>query len=115
MQLRELETRLAYLRELEERRAAVLTGIAEQGKLTDELRQKILEVDTKARLEDLYLPFKPKRRTKAMIAMAWMIWLTAKVTPNARRWRRRTCVAGPGQNRCSEEAVKARRKKASEV
>jgi protein Tex len=67
-QLRELETRLAYLRELEERRAAVLKSIDEQGKLTGELRVAIEAVPTKQELEDLYLPYKPRRRTKAMIA-----------------------------------------------
>ncbi|HEY0818726.1 MAG TPA: Tex-like N-terminal domain-containing protein, partial [Rhizobacter sp.] len=67
-QLRELESRLGYLRELEERRAAVLKSIDEQGKLTPELRAAIETVPTKQELEDLYLPFKPKRRTKGMIA-----------------------------------------------
>ncbi|MFG6067831.1 Tex family protein [Stenotrophomonas indicatrix] len=67
-QLRNLETRLTYLRELEDRRAAVLASIAEQGKLSDELRNEILAADTKSRLEDLYLPYKPKRRTRAQIA-----------------------------------------------
>jgi uncharacterized protein len=67
-QLRTLETRLAYLRELEERRKAILESIRDQGKLDAALESKILEADTKARLEDIYLPFKPKRRTKAQIA-----------------------------------------------
>ncbi|HEX8757883.1 MAG TPA: Tex family protein [Steroidobacteraceae bacterium] len=67
-QLRTLQERLVYLRELEERRAAVLKSIEEQGKLTPELRQTLEAADTKQRLEDLYLPFKPKRRTKAQIA-----------------------------------------------
>ncbi|UZD53626.1 Tex family protein [Caldimonas aquatica] len=67
-QLRELETRLAYLRELEERRQAVLKSIEEQGKLTPELRAAIEAAPTKQELEDLYLPYKPKRRTKGMIA-----------------------------------------------
>lgn len=67
-QLRNLETRLAYLRELEDRRGAVLASIEEQGKLTDALRADILAADTKSRLEDLYLPYKPKRRTRAQIA-----------------------------------------------
>ncbi|MBD9376772.1 Tex family protein [Pseudoxanthomonas sp. PXM04] len=67
-QLRNLETRLTYLRELEDRRAAVLASIEEQGKLTDELRADIEAADSKARLEDLYLPYKPKRRTRAQIA-----------------------------------------------
>jgi uncharacterized protein len=67
-QLRTLQERLDYLRELEERRTAILNSIREQGKLDDELEAKIMAVDSKARLEDLYLPFKPKRRTKAQIA-----------------------------------------------
>lgn len=67
-QLRELEARLAYLRELEERRAAVRKSIEEQGKLTPELRAAVEAAPTKQELEDLYLPYKPKRRTKAMIA-----------------------------------------------
>lgn len=67
-QLRNLETRLTYLRELEDRRAAVLASIEEQGKMTDELRGEIESADSKARLEDLYLPYKPKRRTRAQIA-----------------------------------------------
>ncbi len=68
IQLRELETRLGYLRELEDRRAAVLKSIDEQGKLTPELRAAIEAVPTKQELEDIYLPYKPKRRTKGMIA-----------------------------------------------
>jgi len=68
-QLRKLEERLTYLRELEDRRKAVLDQIESQGKLTDALRRIILDADNKARLEDIYLPFKPKRRTKAQIAM----------------------------------------------
>ncbi|MHC5905660.1 Tex family protein [Streptomyces sp. S6] len=67
-QLRTLEERLRYLRELEERRTAVLESVREQGKLTAELEARIRGAETKARLEDIYLPFKPKRRTKAQIA-----------------------------------------------
>ncbi|WP_345641964.1 Tex family protein [Streptomyces tremellae] len=67
-QLRTLEERLRYLRELEERRAAVLESVREQGKLDEALEARIRSADTKARLEDIYLPFKPKRRTKAQIA-----------------------------------------------
>jgi uncharacterized protein len=67
-QLRTLEERLGYLRELEERRAGILESIGEQGKLTPQLQASIDGADTKQRLEDLYLPYKPKRRTKAMIA-----------------------------------------------
>lgn len=67
-QLRTLEERLRYLRELEERRTAVLESIRAQGKLDDALEAQILAADSKARLEDIYLPYKPKRRTKAQIA-----------------------------------------------
>ncbi|MCO6006105.1 RNA-binding transcriptional accessory protein [Actinoallomurus purpureus] len=67
-QLRTLEERLRYLRELDERRAAILESIESQGKLDDALRAQITAAETKARLEDIYLPYKPKRRTKAQIA-----------------------------------------------
>ncbi|MEV5565886.1 Tex family protein [Streptomyces sp. NPDC052071] len=67
-QLRTLEERLRYLRELEDRRAAVLDSVREQGKLDEALEAQIRAAETKARLEDIYLPFKPKRRTKAQIA-----------------------------------------------
>ncbi len=67
-QLRLLEERLRYLRELEDRRATILASVEEQGKLSDALKADLLAADTKARLEDLYLPYKPKRRTKAQIA-----------------------------------------------
>ncbi len=68
-QLRTLDSRLSYLRELEERRQAILKSIGEQGKLTSELEQAISQADSKNRLEDLYLPYKPKRRTKGQIAI----------------------------------------------
>jgi len=67
-QLRILEERLGYLRELEDRRTTVLKSIEEQGRLTAGLKQEVLSADTKTRLEDIYLPYKPKRRTKAQIA-----------------------------------------------
>ncbi|GAB7128413.1 Tex family protein [Silvimonas sp. JCM 19000] len=67
-QLRNLEVRLRYLRELEDRRGAVIASVQEQGKLTPELQAALLTADNKQRLEDLYLPFKPKRRTRAQIA-----------------------------------------------
>src|SRR6266498_2316540 len=67
-QLRTLEERLRYLREMEERRAAILESIRAQGKLDDALEAQIMAADSKARLEDIYLPYKPKRRTKAQIA-----------------------------------------------
>ena len=89
-QLRELETRLIYLRELEERRETILKSIEEQGKLTDELRAQIMTSVTKQELEDLYLPYKPKRRTKAMIAreagiepLADMLWENPTLDPQA--------------------------------
>ncbi|EAT11228.1 RNA-binding transcriptional accessory protein [Bermanella marisrubri] len=68
-QLRQLEERLRYMREMEDRRASILKSIDEQGKLTDELKAEILKADTKNRLEDLYLPYKQKRRTKGQIAI----------------------------------------------
>jgi uncharacterized protein len=67
-QMRQLEQRLQYLRDMEDRRQTILASIEEQGKLSPQLRKSILEADTKNRLEDLYLPYKQKRRTKAMIA-----------------------------------------------
>ncbi|WP_327267626.1 RNA-binding transcriptional accessory protein [Streptomyces sp. NBC_01218] len=67
-QLRTLEERLRYLRELEDRRSAILESVREQGKLDEALEARIRAADTKSRLEDIYLPFKPKRRTKAQIA-----------------------------------------------
>jgi len=67
-QMRDLEDRLGYLRELEDRRAVILKSVEEQEKLTPELKSSILKADTKSELEDLYLPYKPKRRTKAQIA-----------------------------------------------
>ncbi|HSC81430.1 MAG TPA: Tex family protein [Chitinolyticbacter sp.] len=67
-QLRNLEERLRYLRELEDRRASVIASVDEQGKLTPELRAELLAADNKQRLEDLYLPYKQKRRTRAQIA-----------------------------------------------
>ena len=68
-QLRDLSERLIYLRDLEDRRDAILKSIDEQGKLSPELKNDILNADTKTRLEDLYLPYKPKRRTKGQIAI----------------------------------------------
>ena len=67
-QLRLLQERLVYLRDMEERRAVVMESIAAQGKLTEELKQALLQAETKQRIEDLYLPYKPKRRTRAQIA-----------------------------------------------
>ena len=69
LQLRDLELRLRYLRELQDRKQAIISSIAEQDKLTPQLEAKINAAETKSLIEDLYLPFKPKRRTKAMIAI----------------------------------------------
>ena len=87
-QLRYFETRLIYLRELEDRRQTILKSIEEQGKLTDELRDKIQATQSKTELEDLYLPFKPKRRTKGQIAieaglepLADLLWNEPKTEP----------------------------------
>src|SRR5882762_8124957 len=68
VQIRDIQEKLEYFRELEDRRTTVLASISEQGKLTPELKAKIEAVLEKAELEDLYLPYKPKRRTKASIA-----------------------------------------------
>ncbi|TWO70144.1 RNA-binding transcriptional accessory protein [Caenimonas sedimenti] len=88
--LRELEARLAYLRELEDRRAAVLKSIEEQGKLTPALRAAVEAAPTKQELEDLYLPYKPKRRTKGQIAreaglepLADALWTDPTLVPAA--------------------------------
>ena len=89
-QLRHFETRLIYLRELEDRRQTILKSIEEQGKLTDELRDKIQATQSKTELEDLYLPFKPKRRTKGQIAieaglepLADLLWNEPKTVPES--------------------------------
>ncbi|KMV70965.1 transcription accessory protein [bacteria symbiont BFo2 of Frankliniella occidentalis] len=89
-QLRQLETRLTYLRELDERRQTILNSISEQGKLTDELAQSIDTVLSKTELEDLYLPYKPKRRTRGQIAieaglepLADKLWTSAQLDPEA--------------------------------
>lgn len=88
-QLRQLEDRLHYLRELESRRQTILKSIAEQDKLTPELEKTILAADNKAVLEDLYLPYKPKRRTKAQIAkeaglepLAQQLWQQPELVPD---------------------------------
>lgn len=87
-QLRHFETRLLYLRELNDRRQTILKSIDEQGKLTDELRAKIEQTESKTELEDLYLPYKPKRRTRGQIAieaglepLADLLWNDPSQTP----------------------------------
>ena len=88
VQIRDIQEKLEYFRELEERRETVLSSIQEQGKLTPELKAKIEATLEKAELEDLYLPYKPKRRTKASIArekglepLALYLWNQSDVTP----------------------------------
>lgn len=88
-QLRHLDSRLTYLREMDDRRQSILKSIQEQGKLTPQLEQAILTADSKTRLEDLYLPYKPKRRTKGQIAieaglepLADRLWQQADVDPD---------------------------------
>ena len=89
-QLRNLDSRLSYLRELDERRQTILKSIQEQGKLTSELEAEIAQADSKTRLEDLYLPYKPKRRTKGQIAieagleaLADKLWSQPQTEPEA--------------------------------
>ena len=90
IQLRELQTRLGYLRELYERRAAIIKSIAEQDRLTPQLEAAIYGADNKTTLEDLYLPYKPKRRTKGQIArefgiepLADLLWADPSLDPTA--------------------------------
>ncbi|MGL4826813.1 MAG: Tex family protein [Vibrionaceae bacterium] len=87
-QLRTLEARLSYLRELEDRRQVILKSIDEQGKLSDALRKQLIEAQSKTVLEDLYLPYKPKRRTKGQIAieagilpLAEALWQNPQLSP----------------------------------
>ncbi|WP_448906793.1 Tex family protein [Haemophilus parahaemolyticus] len=89
-QLRHFETRLIYLRELDDRRQTILKSIDEQGKLSDELREKIFATESKTELEDLYLPHKPKRRTRGQIAieaglepLAEQLWQDPRLTPES--------------------------------
>ena len=89
-QLRHFETRLIYLRELDDHRQTILKSIDEQGKLSDELREKLLATESKTELEDLYLPYKPKRRTRGQIAieaglepLAEQLWQDPRLTPES--------------------------------
>lgn len=89
-QLRHFETRLIYLRDLDDRRQTILKSIDEQGKLSDELREKIFSTESKTELEDLYLPYKPKRRTRGQIAieaglepLAEQLWQDPRLTPES--------------------------------
>ena len=95
-QLRTLAERLAYLRELESRRAAILEQIKGQGKLTEDLARSIAGAETKATLEDIYLPYKPKRRTRAQIALAQLDDLAGEdggfLAHGAAPWRERVTI-----------------------
>lgn len=100
-QLRYFETRLIYLRELDDRRQSILKSIEEQGKLTAELREKIEQTQSKTELEDLYLPYKPKRRTKGQIAieagiepLADLLWADPRKDPE------QTKCGAISQSRC---------------
>ena len=88
-QLRDLEQRLSYLRDFDTRKESILAAIDEQGALTDALRRQIMQVDTKSALEDLYLPFKKKRRTKGQVAieaglepLADLLWNSPEKQPD---------------------------------
>ena len=107
-QLRTLEERLNYLRELEERRAAILDSVREQGKLDATLEAAILAADSKGRLEDIYLPFKPKRRTKAEIAKE--AGLEPLVRTAADAAAQRSADSGRGLRRCRKAGGRCRRR-----
>ena len=98
-QLRKLAERLTYLRNLEEKKEQVLASIEEQGKLTEELRDRILEAQTQVAVDDLYRPYRPKRRTRAMIAkekglepLAMLMLLQQSKEPLDKLWRCRSSV-----------------------
>ena len=112
-QMRHLEERLRYLRELEERKQSVLNSIEEQGKLTEELRLQIVEADTKNRVEDLYLPYKPKRRTKAQIAreaglepLATGLYENPELTPETEAQKFLNADAGFADTKAALEGVR---------
>ena len=104
-QLRTLEERLRYLRELDERRAAILESIDQQGKLDATLKQAINAADSKARLEDLYLPYRPKRRTKAQIAREAGLEPLAEAFSRSRSNTRSSWLAGTSTRIRSENTT----------
>ncbi|WP_325891374.1 Tex family protein [Grimontia sp. NTOU-MAR1] len=113
-QLRNLESRLGYLRELEERRQVILKSIDEQGKLTDALKKDILGADSKNRLEDLYLPYKPKRRTKGQIAieagikpLATLLWEQPDNDPETEAAKYLNADAGFADNKAVLDGARA--------
>lgn len=113
-QLRTLELRLSYLRELEERRQVILKSIDEQGKLTDDLKNDIISAQTKNGLEDLYLPYKPKRRTKGQIAieagiepLADLLWQHPEQDPEIQAMKYINIDAGFSDNKAVLDGARA--------
>ncbi|EHU6506651.1 RNA-binding transcriptional accessory protein [Vibrio cholerae] len=113
-QLRNLDSRLAYLREMDDRRQTILKSIQEQGKLTPELAQAILSADSKNRLEDLYLPYKPKRRTKGQIAieaglepLADTLWTQPNTDPESEAAKYINAEKGVADNKAALDGARA--------
>ncbi|KJR19531.1 RNA-binding transcriptional accessory protein [Vibrio navarrensis] len=113
-QLRNLDSRLSYLRELDDRRQTILKSIAEQGKLSAELEREILNADSKTRLEDLYLPYKPKRRTKGQIAieaglepLADTLWNQPQTEPESEAARYINAEKGVEENKAALDGARA--------
>ncbi|EOG7663461.1 RNA-binding transcriptional accessory protein [Vibrio cholerae] len=113
-QLRNLDSRLAYLREMDDRRQTILKSIQEQGKLTPELEQAILSADSKNRLEDLYLPYKPKRRTKGQIAieaglepLADTLWTQPNTAPESEAAKYINAEKGVADNKAALDGARA--------
>ncbi|GHY72856.1 hypothetical protein VCSRO25_3251 [Vibrio cholerae] len=113
-QLRNLDSRLAYLREMDDRRQTILKSIQEQGKLTPELEQAILSADSKNRLEDLYLPYKPKRRTKGQIAieaglepLADTLWTQPDTAPESEAAKYINAEKGVADNKAALDGARA--------
>ncbi|WP_434154069.1 Tex family protein [Vibrio cholerae] len=113
-QLRNLDSRLAYLREMDDRRQTILKSIQEQGKLTPELEQAILSADSKNRLEDLYLPYKPKRRTKGQIAieaglepLADTLWTQPNTNPESKAAKYINAEKGVADSKAALDGARA--------
>ncbi|GIA04191.1 hypothetical protein VCSRO178_1300 [Vibrio cholerae] len=113
-QLRNLDSRLAYLREMDDRRQTILKSIQEQGKLPPELEQAILSADSKNRLEDLYLPYKPKRRTKGQIAieaglepLADTLWTKPNTDPESEAAKYINAEKGVADNKAALDGARA--------
>ncbi|MFA0415232.1 Tex family protein [Vibrio renipiscarius] len=113
-QLRNLDSRLSYLRELEDRRQTILKSIQDQGKLSTALEQEILQADSKTRLEDLYLPYKPKRRTKGQIAieaglepLADTLWHQPQTDPESEAAKYISADKGIADNKAALDGARA--------